>query len=417
VALHDRTALHLTLRGSADRGLAYGNGRSYGDVCLNSGGTLWATRSLDRFIDFDATSGVLDCEAGVLLKDIIDLALPHGWFLPVTPGTQFVTLGGAIANDVHGKNHHSAGTFGQHVESLLLQRTDGSSVECGPTNNGDWLDATVGGLGLTGVIVRARLRLKSVPGPWLRTETLPFSSLNDFFTLSADSEEDWEYAVAWIDCVGARGRHGRGIFFRGNHTEHEAAVPSRRPRAVPFTPPLSLINRASLRIFNTAYFHAHQVTKGNKLAHYAPFFYPLDNILALNRIYGPRGFYQYQCVVPRSVERVAIGELLAVIADSGMGSVLAVLKTFGDRPSRGLLSFPMPGTTLALDFPNALGRTMGLFERLNSIVLGAGGRIYPAKDACMTRELFEKGYPRLAEFLPYRDPRISSTMSRRLVGS
>jgi FAD/FMN-containing dehydrogenase len=414
--LRDRTALRLALSGSADRGLAYGSGRSYGDVCLNSGRTLWTTRGLDRFITFDTTSGVLDCEAGVLLKEIIEMALPRGWFLPVTPGTQFATLGGAIANDVHGKNHHSSGTFGEHVESLLLQRTDGTSIECGPAAERRWFEATVGGLGLTGVVVRARLRLKKVPGPWLRSETLAFGSLEEFFSLSAESEKNWEYAVAWIDCVGTGRRHGRGIFFRGNHTECDAAPPSRRRRTVPFTP-ISLVNRWSLSVFNSVYFRTNQFRSGSKVTHYTSFFYPLDDVLGLNRIYGPKGFYQYQCVVPRSVERTAIDELLSVIARSGTGSVLAVLKTFGDRSSAGLLSFPMPGTTLALDFPNFGDRTMTLFNQLNSIVLSAGGRIYPAKDACMTRELFEKGYPCFGEFAAYRDPRISSNMSRRLMGS
>jgi FAD/FMN-containing dehydrogenase len=417
VPLRDRTALHLPLQGSEDRGLAHGNGRSYGDVCLNPGRTLWTMRALDRFIAFNTTSGVLECEAGVLLKDIIEVALPQGWFLPVTPGTQFATLGGAIANDVHGKNHHSAGTLGEHVESLLLRRGDGASIECGPMAERPWFEATVAGLGLTGVIVRARLKLKKVPGPWLSTQALPFASLNEFFSLSAESERDWEYAVAWVDCVGAGSRTGRGIFFRGNHADHDAAAPLACSRAVPFTPPISLINRFSLRLFNSAYFRVNQLRSCAKVSHYASFFYPLDNLLNWNRIYGPKGFYQYQCVVPRQVERTAIGELLSEIARSGTGSVLAVLKTFGSRAAMGLLSFPMAGTTLALDFPNFGDRTTRLFDRLNSIVLAAGGRIYPAKDACMTRELFERGYPRLAEFMTYRDPSISSAMSRRLMGS
>ena len=267
------------------------------------------------------------------------------------------------------------------------------------------------------MIVRARLKLKKVPGPWLNTETLTFGSLDEFFSLSAESEKDWEYSVAWIDCVGGRSGHGRGVFFRGNHAAHDAATPFGRRRTVPFTPPISLVNGWSLRLFNSVYFRANQMWRGRNVTHYAPFFYPLDNVLDWNRIYGPKGFYQYQCVVPRLVERAAIGELLAAIARSGTGSLLAVLKTFGNRASAGLLSFPMAGTTLALDFPNLGDRTMCLFDRLNAIVLAAGGRIYPAKDACMTRELFERGYPRLAEFMDHRDPRISSAMSRRLMGS
>jgi FAD/FMN-containing dehydrogenase len=414
--LRDRTNLRLELRGSDDLGLAYGNGRSYGDECLNPGKTLWTMRGLDRFIEFDATRGVLECEAGVLLKEIIGVTLPRGWFLPVTPGTQFVTLGGAIANDVHGKNHHALGTFGEHIESLALLRTDGALIECGPSLRPQWFEATVGGLGLTGVIVRARLKLKKVPGPWLRTEAQAFESLDEFYLLSAESERTWEHSVAWVDCLGTGSRVGRGVFFRGDHASHDATVPVMRPRTIPLSPPFSIVNRWSLRLFNTLYFRAHKVRSAGRTTYYVPFFYPLDNFLEWNRLYGPRGFFQYQCVVPKSTERAAIGELLSIIARSGTGSLLAVLKTFGDRPSVGLLSFPMAGTTLALDFPNLGEKTARLFDQLNAIVLSAGGRVYPAKDAAMTREMFETGYPRLAEFLFFRDPRISSAMSRRLIG-
>ena len=417
VPLHDRTALDSALAGPNAQGLAYGNGRSYGDVCLNPGGKLWTTRGLDRFITFDPASGVIDCEAGVLLNEIIDVALPHGWFLPVTPGTQFVTLGGAIANDVHGKNHHSAGTLGEHVQSLLLRRTDGSLIECEPAEHRDWLEATIGGLGLTGLIVRACLKLKKVPGPWLDSETLTFGSLDDFFALSAQSDRDWEHSVAWIDCVGGKGRTARGVFFRGNHVRHDAPAVAPRARTVPLTPPISLINALSLRLFNFVYYRANKLRSGRRMTHYLPFFYPLDNLLEWNRIYGPRGFFQYQSVVPRSVEREATAQMLSEIGRSGTGSFLGVLKTFGDRRPAGLLSFPMAGTTLALDFPNLGDRTARLFERLNAIVVAAGGRIYPAKDACMSREMFEGGYPRLSEFLRFRDSGISSAMSRRLIGS
>jgi FAD/FMN-containing dehydrogenase len=416
VPLQDRSTLAQVIADAAP-GLPYGNGRSYGDVCLNPGGRLWSTRGLDRFIALDDVRGIVECEAGVLLKDIIDVALPRGWFLPVTPGTQFVTLGGAIANDVHGKNHHAAGTLGEHIESLMLRRTDGTAFECAHGQRGDWLEATVGGLGLTGLIVSARLRLKKVPGPWIDTETLAFGSLDEFFMLSTETEPGWEHSVAWIDCVGGLGSGGRGVFFRGNHMSHDAAAPPARARTVPLTPPVSLINGVTLRLFNAVYYRANQLASGRRATHYVPFFYPLDNILEWNRVYGPRGFYQYQCVVPRSAERAATSELLDEIARAGTGSFLAVLKTFGDRMPAGLLSFPMAGTTLALDFPNLGERTRRLFARLDAIVSAAGGRLYPAKDACMTREMVERGYPRLAEFARYRDAGISSAMSRRLIGS
>ncbi len=410
---------HLPVPGRPQDGsaLPFGNGRSYGDVCLNPGGRLWTMRSLDRFIAFDAASGVIECEAGVLLDEIIAVALPQGWFLPVTPGTRFVTLGGAIANDVHGKNHHRAGSFGEHVLSLVLARTDGRRIECSPSHERDWLAATIGGLGLTGAVLSARLQLRRVPGPWLRTESLPYRTLDEFFALADESERDWEHTVSWIDCVHGRDGAARGIFFRGNHAAHEAAEPAPNSRTVPFTPPVSLVNGPTLRAFNTAYFHHHRFHAGERWQHYRPFFYPLDGLLEWNRIYGRRGFFQYQCVVPQAARREATAALLAAIRASGSGSFLAVLKTFGDRPPAGLLSFPMAGATLALDFPSHGAPTEALFGRLDAIVAEAGGRLYPAKDARMPRAMFERSFARLGEFAAYRDPGISSAMSRRLMGS
>jgi FAD/FMN-containing dehydrogenase len=400
--LSDRHQLRLGAD-PAGPGVAYGNGRSYGDACLNPGGRLWTTRGLDRFIAFDTTSGQLEAESGVLLREIIEVALPHGWFLPVTPGTQYATLGGAIANDVHGKNHHRDGTFGEHVLALALARTDGTRIDCESGTNGDWLRATIGGLGLTGVIVSARIQLQRVRGPWLDTETLPFASLDEFFALSRQSEAGWQYNVSWIDCVSASKEKGvRGVFYRGNHGDDQSSEPPVRERSLPLTPPVSLINAASLRLFNALYFRAQSLKRGRRRQHYRPFFYPLDHVLGWNRAYGPRGFYQYQCVLPRV---------------AGAGSFLAVLKTFGERPNAGLLSFPMAGTTLALDFPNQGLPTLQLFERLDRVVAEAGGRIYPAKDARMSRTMFEQGYPAIGAFLPFRDPGISSAMSRRLLGT
>jgi FAD/FMN-containing dehydrogenase len=353
----------------------------------------------------------------VLLKDIIDVVLPRGWFLPVVPGTQFVTVGGAIANDVHGKSHHREGCFGNHVEQVVLMRTDGAVIDCGPRQLPEWFSATVGGMGLTGVITSARLRLRKVAGPWLEVETHAFETLGAFFELSAASARDWEHTVAWIDCVGGRSGDARGVFFRGNHAVATDPVRAPRPRTFPFTPPVSMVNRLSLRLFNQLYYLSHRLRTGRVRQYYLPFFFPLDNLLEWNRIYGPHGFYQYQCVVPADSQHDVVRELLRRISRAGTGSFLAVLKTFGDRPSPGLLSFPMPGTTLTLDFPNLGRRTLSLFDDLNAVVHEARGRLYPAKDACMPREMFERGYPRLSKFLPFRDPGISSNMSRRLLGA
>ena len=411
----DLPALQQALRHSSNPGLAHGMGRSYGDACLNPGGTLWLTGGLDHFIAFNEDNGRLVCEAGVLLRDIQRLAVPRGWMLPVTPGTQLVTVGGAIANDVHGKNHHVLGSFGDHVLRLTLLRTNGETIECGPHERSDWFAATVGGVGLTGIITQAELQLRRTPGPWLDTETLAYANLDEFFQLADASEAHWEHTVSWIDCISGGG--GRGVFMRGNPiVTAPRPLPTAQQRTMPLVSPVSLVNRLSLRPFNMAYYHLKKWRAGRAITHYEAFFYPLDNLLEWNRMYGPRGFFQYQSVVPRAVGRDAIQAMLREIARSGDGSFLAVLKTFGNRQPVGMLSFAQPGVTLALDFPNHGARTHRLFERLDAIVREAQGRIYLAKDARMPRELFEAGYPRLPEFLPYRDPGISSAFSRRVIG-
>ena len=414
ISLNDPAKVKGFISNGPHPGLPYGMGRSYGDVCLNPDGLLWVTTGLDHFIAFDDSTGRLVCEAGVLLRDIQRLVMPRGWILPVTPGTQIVTVGGAIANDVHGKNHHVVGSFGDHVQQLTLLRTDGEVIDCGPRHRSDWFAATVGGIGLTGVILTVEIQLRQVAGPWLDTETVPYENLSEFFDLADRSESNWEHTVSWIDCISGN----RGLFMRGNHVE---APPKKEPLprrlSMPIMPPISLVNQASLRLFNMAYFNLKKRQAGHTLTHYESFFYPLDNIQEWNRMYGPKGFYQYQCVVPRPDGQQAVEAMLREITRAGAGSFLAVLKTFGDRKPMGMLSFPQPGVTLALDFPNNGTKTLKLFEQLDAIVREVGGRIYLAKDARQPRDLFEAGYPKLAEFLHYRDPGISSAMSRRLMGS
>ncbi|RDS83420.1 FAD-binding oxidoreductase [Dyella psychrodurans] len=397
--------------------LPHGNGRSYGDSCLNEGGVLLRTRNMDRYIRFDAASGQLECEAGLLLSDILDLVVPQGWFLPVTPGTKFVTVGGAIANDVHGKNHHVTGTFGQHVLSLELLRSDGSRIVCGPQRQTEWFAATVGGLGLTGLITQATLQLRRIAGAWMSTESHRFEDLDGFFRLSERSASDHEYTVAWIDCAGKDRSLGRGIFTCANHAP---ACPDARPSApgrrlgVPFSPPFSLINPLSLKAFNSLYFHRQRASVVQATTHYEPYFYPLDSIADWNRIYGPHGFMQYQCVVPPSDAKACIEHLLKTIASAGEGSFLAVLKQFGDRVSPGMLSFPRPGTTLALDFPNRGDQTLRLLETLDDIVAEAGGAVYPAKDARMAGRRFRQYFPTWEDFSHFIDPRFSSSFWRRV---
>ncbi len=413
IELSDRTAVAAALAASRP-GIAQGLGRSYGDEALNPGGTLWRTAGLDRLIAFDPASGRLACEAGVTLATIQDLFAPRGWGLPVLPGTRHVTVGGAIANDVHGKNHHLVGTFADHVASLRLQRTDGETIVCGPDDNPGWFAATAGGLGLTGVVVEVDLQLRPVAGPWLETETIPYDGLDEFFRLS-DESADWEHTVSWIDCT--RVAPLRGVFLRGRPASRQDGAWKPRRRAVPLTPPMSLVNRLTLAPFNRLYRTMNARHAGTRrIVHEQPFLFPLDAVADWNRLYGPRGFRQYQSVVPTESASAATAEMLSAIASSGEGSMLAVLKTFGPRWPTGLLSFPRPGVTLALDFRER-PELERLFERLDAIVAAAGGRLYPAKDSRMPRRLFEQGYPRFGEFLPYRDPGIASAMSRRLMGS
>jgi len=397
------------------KALPFGNGRSYGDVCLNPEGVLWATMTLNRFIDFDPVTGLLSCEAGVLLRDIQRLVVPRGWMLPVLPGTQLITVGGAIANDVHGKNHHVMGSFGDHVKLINLLRTSGELIKCGPNENTQWFLATVGGVGLTGLITEATLQLRPIQGPWIESENLPFKDLTNFFDLANLSENSWEHTVSWVDCLNVK---GRGVFIRGNHAGSKDKPQSPgRVIDVPFVPIVSLVNRFSLRPFNWAYYRSQTNKRKASLVNYETFFHPLDNIKNWNRIYGPRGFYQYQSVVPTNNGKEAVLAMLKAISAKGEGSFLAVLKTFGNRKPLGMMSFPMPGVTLALDFPNKGEKTLALMSSLDDIVRDAGGRLYAAKDSCMPRDLWVSGYPQLAEFLNYRDPGISSAFSRRLMGN
>jgi len=399
--------------------LPFGNGRSYGDCCLNPGGALVRMRRLDRFIRFDRGRGILECEAGVLLEDILRLTVPAGWFLHVTPGTSNVTVGGAIANDVHGKNHHRAGTFGCHVRRLTLLRSDRGRLECSATRNADLFSATIGGLGLTGLILCAEIALRPIPGRWLDVETVPFRGVDEFLQLSAESDRTHEYTVAWVDCGAGGRRLGRGILQRANHApwgSRHARPPGRRRKLleIPFVPPVSAVNPSTARAFSVLYYHRQRVRAGRRILPYESFFYPLDGLGSWNRLYGPNGFHQYQCVLPGSAARDSLQALLEEISRSRVGTFLSVLKGFGERQSPGLLSFPQPGVTLAVDFPASPVKTATLLARCDGIVAAAGGRLYPAKDARMPSALYRAGYPRWREFAAFIDARCSSAFWRRV---
>ena len=396
--------------------LPRGCGSSYGDSCLNAGGTLLDTARLDRLIAFDRESGVVRCEAGVTLERLLEVIVPAGWFLPVSPGTQRVSVAGAIANDVHGKNHHRAGTFGCHVRAFELACSDGSRRQCSPESEAALFAATVGGLGLTGLVTWVEFQLRPIASAFLDVETLSFHGVDEFLALSQESHERFEHTVAWVDAT-SRGRHfARGLFMRANHAQEGPLTPRSRARrlSIPFDFPGFALSRLPVRAFNGLHYHA--ARRGESRAHLEPFFYPLDAIGGWNRMYGRRGFVQHQCVVPMGPAREAVRALLDAITASGEASFLSVLKVFGDRPSPGLLSFPRPGVTLALDFPMRGERTLALLERLDAIVMEAGGAIYPAKDARMSGETFRRSFPRLAEFLPHIDPAFSSSFWRRVHG-
>ncbi len=398
-----------------DTTLPYGNGRSYGDSCLAASGSLLQLRDMNRLIAVDWQRGVIRAEAGATLEEILQVCVPHGWFLPVTPGTKFATLGGALANDVHGKNHHVRGTFGAHVTRFALLRSDRGLSECSAQHNADLFAATIGGLGLTGIIVWLELQLMPIRSTELDVTNYRFGNLDEFFALSDQHDRDHEYSVAWIDCLASGGELGRGHLTVGNHAaDGELKLPARRRLAVPFTPPLSLVNTLSLRIFNHVYYRRQRERERSYRAHYDSFFYPLDAILHWNRLYGPRGFQQYQCVIPHAHARDAMREILNAIAAHKSGSFLAVLKRCGDMASPGLLSFPMAGTSLALDFPQRETLNQTLFARLDAIVREGGGRLYPAKDAHMRGADFRAAYPLWQQVENLRDPALLSHFWQRV---
>ncbi|WP_416399117.1 FAD-binding oxidoreductase [Allohahella sp. A8] len=401
--------------------LPFGNGRSYGDSCLNTAGALLDTRGLDRFVALDAATGVLTAEAGVSFQHILQHVVPKGWFLPVTPGTQFLTLGGAIGNDVHGKNHHVAGAFGRHVRQFELLRSDGTRLICSPEKNSELFAATIGGLGLTGLILSAEIQLISIDSPFMDVETVPFSGLEAFRAISADSA-DFDYTVAWLDCVASGRNFARGLFYRARHSAALSSDELTREKqpvegrlSIPFNFPSIALNGLSIKLFNELYYRSNSkkaARGGMSRDHYQPYFYPLDSIANWNRIYGSKGFYQCQFVVP--TDSGALETILRSIVESGMGSFLAVLKEFGELASPGLLSFPRPGLCLALDFSNRGLKSRILIERIEQQVVAAGGAVYPAKDRLMSASAFRSFFPAHEAFSRWIDPAFSSDFWRRV---
>ncbi|MGY1641372.1 FAD-binding protein [Geodermatophilus sp. SYSU D00703] len=411
-----------TERGLLARGLA----RSYGDAAQNAGGSVLDMTSADRVLDVDLAGGEVEVEAGISLDRLMALFVPMGLFVPVTAGTRYVTVGGAIAADIHGKNHHVAGSFSQHVRWLDLLTADGQVRRLSPDSDPELFWATAGGMGLTGVILRARVRMKPIESSRILVDTDRTPDLDSLMTLLAETDHLYDYSVAWIDCVAKGRRMGRSVLTRGRFARRDE-LPARRQAdplrysgsvrlSVPDVFPPGLLNAATVAAFNELWYRKAPRRKRDQLQTIPAFFHPLDGVGEWNRIYGPRGFVQYQFTVPFGQEE-AMREALVRITSSGHASFLAVLKRFGEG-NPGMLSYPSPGWTLALDIPVVRGLAT-LLDRLDELVVDAGGRIYLAKDSRVRPELFEHMYPELEHFRAVRkrvdpDGVFTSDLSRRL---
>jgi FAD/FMN-containing dehydrogenase len=415
VPLHWQGDFPRVTEGLVNGALPVGMGRSYGDVCLLEGGNLLVTTGMNRLIDFNPETGLLTAEAGITLAQILDFAVPRGFFLPVTPGTKYVTLGGAIANDIHGKNHEVAGSFGCHVPSFELVRSDGTRRVCSATENADWFAATIGGMGLTGVITWAQLRLKPIVSRLIDYEGIQFHGIDEFLALKQQYKHV-EYNVSWVDCVSTGRNFARGIFMAGDHSRVPTKLKpsSQRKLTFPFDAPAFALNRATVSMFNSVYFHKQLKSRVKGLQDFEPFFYPLDKILHWNRLYGKQGLLQFQYAIPWESAKEGTVAILREIAKSGLASFLAVLKAFGDIPSLGMMSFPQAGIMFALDFPIRPDVSFPLMQRLGDMTRDFGGRLYPAKDAAMTGPQFRTFYPLWQQFAQYRDPMLTSSFWERV---
>lgn len=395
--------------------IARGLGRSYGDSSLAP--HVLSTTYLDHFLNFDYATGILTCSAGVSLADILAVFVPKGWFLPVTPGTKFITVGGAVASDVHGKNHHLEGTFTDHVSSLKIATVSDGITECSREDHPELFHATCGGMGLTGIILEATFKLKPIQGAYINETIIKAQNLEDALNLFEEHQSS-TYSVAWIDCLSTGNSLGRSLVMLGEHAENGNLATGKSGKlAVPVDMPAFLLNRYTIQAFNTLYYNRVRKLHTERLTHYEPFFYPLDGIHQWNRIYGKKGFTQYQFVLPKEAGPEGMTTVLKRISASKRGSFLAVLKAFG-RENANYLSFPMEGYTLALDFK--LDKALfDLLDELDRIVLNYGGRLYLTKDARMSENMFKQSYPKWDEFVKARtkygaDKRFNSLQSQRL---
>ncbi len=396
--------------------LAIGNAKSYGDSCLISNGTAIKCNGLNHIISFDEHSGIIKCEAGFTFEQALEFLVPRGWFLPVTPGTKYVTIAGAVANDIHGKNHHIAGTFGCHITEFSILRSDGNYYTCSPMQNTELFNATIGGLGLTGLINWVEFKCLKIKNPFIDYESIKFKNLNSFFDLNIESEKSFDYTVSWIDCTTSGKNMGRGLYMRGNHNK-TLSNPSKpfADKTLPFPFDAPFINKLSVKSFNFLYYNKQFSKNLKSIIHYNPFFYPLDAVDGWNKAYGKNGFLQYQFVIPFENDKIILNSILKEIVDSGKSSFLTVLKSFGKIKSPGLLSFPQSGITMAIDFRIDGLKTFDLLKKIDIIVKNAGGRIYPAKDARMSGNDFKSFYPNLDEFCRLIDPKFTSDFWKRVM--
>jgi decaprenylphospho-beta-D-ribofuranose 2-oxidase len=407
--------------------IARGQGRSYGDAALNENGRVLLTERINRLLDFDLESGILRAEAGVTLAEILNVIIPKGWFLPVTPGTKFVSLGGCVAADVHGKNHHHEGSFGAHILVLELILADGSRVACSATKNPELFWATIGGMGLTGIIGEVTLKLVPISSAYMMVRHHVAVDLEQLFEHLQNPALDDRYTVAWIDSLASGKNLGRGIAMCGHHAAAQElprgfgntfARKSERSHSMPFDLPAWALNPQSIGAFNALYYQLAGSKQQPFLSGYDSYFYPLDAISNWNRLYGKRGFVQYQCVIPEASAFGGIKILLHELSASRRPSFLAVLKRLGAQ-GNGMLSFPMAGYTLALDLPIRDEGLFALLDKLDEIVLLHGGRVYLAKDARLSAEHFRAMYPRYDEWCTIKneiDPGnyFNSSLARRL---
>ena len=407
------------IKGSEKEILVTGSRLSYGDSCLNTDGNLYCNNSNNLIINFDPKSAVITVEAGITFEELLNYLVPKGFFLPVTPGTKFITVGGAIANDIHGKNHHQDGNFGHWVEELILQRSDGDILTCTKAQNSEYFYATIGGLGLTGYIKTCSFKVIPIKSSRIDQETIKFYSLKEFLKINQESQS-YKYTVAWVDCFSAdREGHLKGLYLRGNHSEDGGLEVHSKSRwkVIPFNFPSWTLNIFTISIFNFAYFNKILKKVSRQKVHYESFFYPLDSVRDWNKIYGENGLFQFQCVIPHHYAEEGLLEILKTIKVSGQGSFLAVLKTFGNVESLGLMSFPTEGLTLALDFPNRKESTFRLIKKLYQLVLKHNGRIYPAKDMLLSKEMFDEMYNQsILRFEQVRDKNYQSDWWKRVRG-